>query len=495
MKRNQALAALLLLAASCSVVSCGAEPSAQPDSTQASSPVQDTLTSAEAESNALDIAVAALPQADYGGHEFKIMDRSEQYSSVWYTYDVFSEGENGEPINDAVYQRNRILEDAVNIKIREEQSVGPTADMKKLITAGDDAYDLFTDGMSSLVSMTTGNMLYNLNDVSQLRLSEPWWDQQMRTEFNILDKLYIMTGDISIMDNEATWCILFNKTMAESFDFGDLYQTVRDGKWTLSMMQDMMKAVSSDLNGDGAVGAEDRFGYLTEAFNIYALWCGSGNKIVSLNESGLPTITMFNDRSAAIYDKVLEMQFDPNTTGIAGKNPFPGYSDLNDCFNDNRALFIYGAMSLIPDYRDSETNFGVLPAPKYDESQSQYYNTFSYCNMTGYCIPVTASDINRTGTIMEAMADISQYILTPAYYDITLKGKSVRDQESEEMIDLILATRSYDLGPIFQWGSGFSIFNSATDKKIGTFASQYEKGEKSMVKAIDKYIADISENE
>ena len=204
---------------------------------------------------------------------------------------------------------------------------------------------------------------------------------------------------------------------------------------------------------------------------------------------------MYNERSATVYDKVLEMQFDTSVSAIAGSAVFPAYSDMNVCFTEGRGLFDYGAMALVSDFRESETDFGILPSPKLDMTQERYCNTFSPYNLMAYASPATASDISRVGTVMEAMAQVSEHILTPAYMDVSLVGKFIRDNESEEMIELVLATRSYDLGAIYQWGNSFSIFNGAAKTKAGTFASQVEKNKKSLDNAIQKYIDQLNSAE
>ena len=66
---------------------------------------------------ALNNATAKLDGTDYAGYTFRIMDRSEEQDPNWETIDVWSESENGDTINDAVYQRNRLLEENLNIKI------------------------------------------------------------------------------------------------------------------------------------------------------------------------------------------------------------------------------------------------------------------------------------------------------------------------------------------------------------------------------------------
>ncbi|MCQ2431521.1 MAG: hypothetical protein MJ175_02830 [Clostridia bacterium] len=493
-------AIVLLLIAAAILPSCdsAAAPAAQ-DTAPISSPVvseTEADTSEEAaEAAAFEKAVSSLPDRDYNGYEFKIMGRSVEYDAVWASYDIYAEKENGEPINDAVYQRNLLLEEAFNIKFVDMSVGNPYETMWRLITAGDDAVDTFTDGMVVLNWMASANMLYNMNNIEELKLDKPWWDQQMRNNMNILDKLYIMTGDISIMDNEGTWCMLFNKQMYKDFDFDDPYQTVKDGKWTLDKMLGMMKEVANDTNGDGVRDINDRWGFVSEPYNVYALWNGAGNMIGSLDSSDQPVITMFTERAVSTYDKVLSMQFDNRLTGVVGTAPFISYADLVTSFTGGNALYVYGAMGLISDFRSSDTDFGVLPAPKFDEQQENYCTPFQCWNMTAYAIPNTAQDPARTGTIMEAMAEISQYTLTPAYYDITLKTKSVRDVESEEMIDLVLNTRSYDIGQIHQWSGCFDIFQNATHDKIGTFVSQYQKVEKGMLSEIKTFMKNIEKND
>lgn len=487
MKTQKQILAMLLLASALITASCGSGDTTASDTAAVATEAQ---TSAETLSP-LDQTIASLPVKDYGGYEFMIMDRSTDHIP-WETYDVYAESENGDAINDAVYKRNRILEEQFNIKIAETPIQYPADNMQKLIIAGDDTIDVFMDGLNALTKMTIGNMLYDYNDISEIQLDQHWWDQQMRTELSIAGKNYFATGDISIMDNEGTWCILFNKKMVADYDLGDPYALVNEGTWTIDKMYEMAKAVAKDVNGDGKMTVDDQFGYLTESYNIYALWVGGNNKIIDKDDADLPISSMNSERSVSTYDKVLELHFDDTVSAYPGTAALPGFEEQWACFMEGRGLFIYGAMGLISDFRESDTDFGILPSPKLDAAQENYCNTFSCYNMTAYAIPATASDISRIGTVLESMAQISQHLLTPAYIDVSLKGKFIRDSESEDMIELILATRSYDLGSIFQWGTSFSIFGNATKSRVGTFASQVEKCEKSLNSAIQKYVDQLN---
>jgi hypothetical protein len=103
-------------------------------------------------------------------------------------------------------------------------------------------------------------------------------------------------------------------------------------------------------------------------------------------------------------------------------------------------------------------------------------------------IPVTTGDIDRTTIIMEALAAESKYTLQPAYYEISLKTKHSRDDESAEMLDLILGNRVIDIGDVYnfaEFGSQFYQLAAKNDRNLQSF---YEKLEGKVNKEIDKLI-------
>ena len=342
--------------------------------------------------------------------------------------------------------------------------------------------------------MAVEGYLVDLNTVSSLKLTENWWDQDLNRDLSIANKLFFCTGDISIMDNYGTWCVMFNKDIAEEYDMEDLYTHVKNGTWTLDLMYDMAKDVTRDVDGNGSMDYTDQWGFLTESYNEYGLWAAGGQAITGKDANDIPILTAYSDKSVEIIQKVTDFTQDNAATLIADKvtsGTLTGCAFTNEHFGGGNALFIYGGMWLITKFRAYDVNFGVVPAPKYDTTQDRYYNTYSYANCTAYSIPTTAADIDRTGVIMEAMAEVSKYTLTPAYYDVALKGKYIRDEESAEMLDIILAQRAYDLGMIFNWGNMFSTITGLSTKSNADFASAYAKVEKATLSAIDKFVESL----
>ena len=114
-------------------------------------------------------------------------------------------------------------------------------------------------------------------------------------------------------------------------------------------------------------------------------------------------------------------------------------------FRENRALFwielIYGVLQ----QRDMDADFGLLPMPKYDEKQEQYASYIHTINSSAVAVPITNSDADLTGRILEDRAYQSGLIVRPAYYDVTLKGKVSRDNDSGDMLDIIYYNVKLDM--------------------------------------------------
>ena len=66
-------------------------------------------------------------------------------------------------------------------------------------------------------------------------------------------------------------------------------------------------------------------------------------------------------------------------------------------------------------------------------------------------------DDARLSNILEAMCEASYRITRPAYYETALKEKGTRDEQSKQVLDMILDSRVYDLAYISMQGSVWSI--------------------------------------
>ena len=127
--------------------------------------------------------------------------------------------------------------------------------------------------------------------------------------------------------------------------------------------------------------------------------------------------------------------------------------------------------------RDFETDYGIIPYPKWDEKQEEYY-TMVDGGHEGIAIPVSVADPDFVGTITEALNAESYKRTIPVYYDIVLKTKGSRDEESVTMLDMIFDGRIFDFGYVYgEFGAAFWP-QFLIEKKSPDIASYYEKNHK-----------------
>ena len=438
-----------------------------------------------------------LPEKDFGGYEFKIITSDYKTNAIM-PQEIGAEEETGDPVNDAVYKRNKKIEEQYNVTIKEILHDRDTlnAPVKKAIAAADGAYDLIAGNIRELGIIAQRKELLDLNAVNYLDLSKPWYDQNAAADLSIGHKLFFAVGELQISNKDGTWGILFNKKMLQQLGLDDPYQFVRKGSWTMDKMFELASAANKDLNGDGIMDETDQWGMLGEEFNIFALMNGSGTRLVQKDENDLPYYAGYTPRDVDIFEKGAEYLGDPAKSILPGNYSSKGYTDIwmdfiNPMFSTDRVLFFFTSLSRVTWHRNFETDFGILPVPKYDESQANYVNTVSVWLACGMGMPVTLSgeDLDRTAIITEALNAESMYTLTPAYYDTQLKNKLVRDDESAEMLDIIFANRVYSTPQLYDWGGVVSAITGMLTAKNRNFVSSIEKIENKITKDIEKTIA------
>jgi len=252
-----------------------------------------------------------------------------------------------------------------------------------------------------------------------------------------------------------------------------------------------------DVNGDGIMDDHDAYRLLTAYHTMHGNVVSSGQMVITKDENDLPMINITHPMIHASTEKWLEITIDSANTWIANDAKWNNrHTDIwmyqLEVLADKRGLWLYAGMDRVTTLRTFDFNFGILPNPKFDENQSDYYNHVHAWCTTAVSIPVSSENPERTGMILEALTGESYYTLRPAYYDVSLKTKFMRDDESGEMLDLIFRTRCYDLGHVYNWGGVFDMFFNLPIARNQEFVSAYErilpKIESDMQKAIDNFL-------
>jgi len=431
-----------------------------------------------------------LPEYDMEGNETVILVTKDPAAVKWDSMDFNHEGITGEPLNDAVYERNTAIEERYNTAIKVTGAVQPAKALRTAVTAGDDVYDICLEAISRASIIAQEGLLHNLYDLPYLDFSQDWWDQNLERSCSFGGKLFFQLGDINYLDNDTTYAIYFNKDLFEKYNVEFPYKAVLDGSWTLDMMYEISSKLSADLDGDGVINDNDQIGFLGETASTYYNFVGGGGVIADLDADGLPRLRLTEEKMYNIYDKAFNMMADSDSSLVAEHYTGKYKNAFLDC---ELAKFINGTGAMngswlknLATFRDMEDDFGLLPPAKYSESQDEYYTPLSLGFSNAVSIPVIHSDPDTIALILEALARESVDTVTAAYFETCLERKYTRDNESNEMLKIILDSHMFDLGIVYNWGNYFNLIKSMTKEKTNTFASMLASTQESVLAEIAK---------
>lgn len=426
---------------------------------------------------------------DMGGKDFTIIVRGPVYGT-YQSDDFTTESElYGELIGDAVKRRNDTVERLYNVHLDVIRSDSVRNDVLLDCQSNLGTYDAIMPSLSELSSFATEGYLYDLASLRDIDLNAPWYDKNCTDAFSIDDQVYFTTGDITILNKVNTPSILFNKGMAQKyFPEEDFYQLVRDKKWTFDKLVESAKTVTSIATPDGSYSDDNIYGMVTAYGDPGSFYGASGELICDKDADNLPYLKIGTTaRSVTLAQKILETYKDANWLIFAEECEAPIWETSFAIFYEGRSLFRPSVFSATTKLRKlSEIEFGVLPMPLMDETQTEYY---SYCTTgatAGIAIPICAEDPEYSAYIIEACSAWAKNYLTTAYYEVNLRYRDLRDDESEEMLDIIFDNIVYDIGECYDFGGLSSMFYTLTKERSADIVSNIESRKNEAQTKIDE---------
>ncbi len=384
---------------------------------------------------------------DFGGKTLRVVCHNDGY-------EMFAQPEEinkGNLIKDAKETRNRVVEDKLNCKIELVYNAGIVELLEhvtKTVMSGTDEFDLIAVHVNTSAAMLTKNLFLNWYDIPHVDFSKPWWAATTSTELTYDGKCLFAISDLNATAILCTRVMIFNKALANSWDLGNLYDLVLEGNWTYDEFYSRIKDIYMDLDGSGDRSAGDFYGAVFRECDAW-LW-GFNNPAVTKDSDGIPQITLRTDKINSITSAIYDLYY--NTTGVRYV-PREDDENIHLAFLDRRNIFLETFLEAVTytGYRNFEDDFGILPFPKWDEYQEEYY-THVYGEHTVTTIPKTVTDLEFVGACAEALAYESWKTLTPTIYEIALKTRYLRDNESKKVLDIVLDNRYFDFG--FVYGAG-----------------------------------------
>lgn len=453
------LMALLLLALS--VVACAENNDDTPADTTASagadtntSAVDDT-TVATPDTTAQYSAEDALPaDLNFAGETVRIISRDSDGVRDEIAVSDYS----GEPINDAIYERNLDVEARLGIDIENTMLTGGnyvvTEEIRRLVLSGEDVYDMLANSTYSTIMYTSEGLFRDLGELEYLDLTQPYWSQGFNEVASFGTKQFMCAGALGLTLYRYMFVTMFNKDMIQARGLDNLYDVVNDGKWTLDYHATLSAQMYEDMNGNGEHDENDKYGFISgPVAYVDPYWSSCKLPILTKDNDNRYIYSFDNERMSAAVEKIIKLYHE-----CEGSYIYASVSDVQDQLNlashfaDERSATATLRLVSVEtkELRDMTAKYGIVPIPKLDEAQDGY-RTFVHDQFTALAVPSTMKEdrLDLVGAYMEYAACQSYRNVIPVYYEMAIKDKYLNDTESAEMLDMIYENIYIDAGVLY----------------------------------------------
>ncbi len=405
----------------------------------------ETPTSPPSDTGEPEIVDDGIGTYNFGGEVFSILARQEtSYEHI---------GEMGsDAVSQAVYSRNAAVEDRFGVIIETLPITGGYDDRNEFVTAiraehmaPTGAYDLVSTHSIYLGWFGAEGILADLSTLPEIDLTKEYWNQNLYNELNIDGSCYIMIGDIghtlyeyiSVMFVNTD--ILTDNSMTENGIDG-LYDMVENGTWTWEALY--------NLAINYGVDAEETYGLLMNTHSMRSSMIAQNAGIYKRNEDG--RFYLPSEADEHLINAVQNLsKFFSHSNMFYAEGWYMEQETLNPIFTQGKALF-YGQILGESAQFSAEMGDGyaVLPLPKYDEFQSDYY-TICCDEVTAVAVMSMTKDKKMSGVITQALCMYGSEYVTPEYYEKALKYRYANDPRCPEILEKIRASLTIEAVPTF----------------------------------------------
>ncbi len=413
-------------------------------------------------------------------------------------------------VDEAIYNRNRAVEDRLNVVLEYTVVAGNNSNFKKEYWDNAQAMnnvgevDLFAAYAMAPSRLTINGMTTNLNNLEYLDLSKPWWSNDMNNLISVYGKTYMATGDISPTMLANTYALFFNQNLVDSLlsarlkemNADSIYSFVYNNTWTFDTFFSLCKDVGSDVLNDGK-SADDTFAYVGDNVAIDPWFYAAGLKTLDKDADGGLVISDLwaSEKTGTVVDKLVTF-FRSTDAGVknsregASENDKTGY---NAAFKNGTSVFLCQTMKTASSY--TEMNFGIVPLPKYNSDQTNY-RTMAGFTYSMYSIASGSGNVAESAAVMEALASDSYRRVTPVMFENYFKLRMSQNLDVYKMWDIIRNACVCDAGRAFTnqlHDYGWSYFRNTVMDSMNTGAIQYASDFKALEEKLNADIVALND--
>ena len=391
-----------------------------------------------------------IDEIDYENKAFTVY----HYTTPNYEFDVMENASEGDAVNDALYKRILYTEQDLGIDVIYHGETGHNGHeqafvdkLNNMISDPNTPVDLIASYSRTAPHVIIEGLYLDLQVYSDaLDFSKAWWPENVCDVHAIKGRSFVVSGDISPGTINMLEVIFLNKTRLESFGYVDFMEKIKVGKWYMDDLIEMSSGKYEDLDKEPGESMGDFYG-MTDGGGHIDYYTGMGFKYFDFSKEEDQVYVISEDYTSETMSNVVSKLQD----WAAQPGVWLGCTD----YLENRTLF-YAGLSLFAQFRtayfnpaDTEVDFIAIPLPKLDEKQEKYITTIGdpYA-LYGIC--TKTHDAQRAAEAMQVMGYYGYKYITPALFDVTLKGKLSKDDYAIIMFELLRKGITFDAGKTYE---------------------------------------------
>ena len=400
--------------------------------------------------------------------------------------------EGADPVEVVVYERNRKIEQRLNVKLTWVPSDGgldSTAQQINNILNTNQYYDFILTTNNTIVHRKKNAFLCDLTDSRWLDFNQPWWWIEYMDEIAFDGVTYhYMVGDLNISNFKKMSALYVNFDLSEKLlemNSTDFYKMIDDKEWTIEKFYALSKLCYRDTDTNplysGKKDQGDIFGFAWSGRETIQQMIFSTSIVDDLYErrEGQFFVTLNLKNNADIQELCEQLTnliwvndgaWDRRINNEVGVSDFDG--KIIKEFSEGNYVFLAQRLTAActEHLREMSANFGILPYPTLYKGDD--YISYGETSASCISIPIVVKtkdnkNLNRSGAVIEALCAESYRYTIDAFYKDALQTRYTRDPDSVRMIDIIYESRNKNF--LIEYNS---IANSVLNKIYDSIRDQ-----------------------
>ncbi len=378
-------------------------------------------------------------------------------------------------VDNAIYDRNDQIQRRLNVDLEWSLTNGSASYIDNFIkqveayaNSGSQSIDIIATYSQTAGLLAIRGYLMDFAKIEEkateeypffVDLEKPWWPKQLVETVSFGDSYYFLSGDISTNVLYMMHCLYINKDMFSKLKLTIPYADVYAGTWTLDKLIKLTTGVYVDSDTVPGKSKEDVFGFIGRSYILDAFYVGSNMHYLLRDEENYLRVSadLESAKTVKLVSKLGAM-FGSNDW-VSRKFAEQAGEEISEIstFSKGRALVVqqHAQMAMHDLVGKVDFSFSVLPTPKYNEKQVNYYtNVGNPMSLYGFFVDLNprgnmAATLSMLTAVLECWGSEAYRLTTPEIFNVNMQLKYSEDQETTDMFEYIRTGITFDIGRFF----------------------------------------------